>query len=124
MAITAKVPCGSHPADGDNDHNKMTKKGKGQKICSASNDSEEGANVAPQNSKRLVGTDLNNNAGKNDRDTAKKSPDKEKSGQKNLSASDEGDMAAKGSTIVIRIFPVLPKKEAAERSAAPATRVL
>ncbi len=97
MAITAKVPRGSHPVDGDNDHHKMMKKGKGQKNRSASNDSEvEGANVVPQNSKRLVGTDLNNNAGKNDHDTAKKSLNKEKSGQKNLSTSDEGDTAANG----------------------------
>ena len=44
----------------------------------------------------MVGTDLNNNAGKNDRDTAKKSPNKEENGQKNLSSSNEGDMAAKG----------------------------
>jgi len=120
MAITRKLPRGSHPADKDNDHHQ---KGKGRQDRRARNDTEkEGANIAQSGQKKLKVSDEGGTAvkglddsadGDDDRhQTTKKATgqqnrsdgnDTEKEGanialsdQKKLSASDKGGTAMKG----------------------------
>ncbi len=120
MAITRKLPRGSHPADEDNNRHQ---KGKGRQDCSARNNTEkEGANIAQSGQKKLKVSDEGGTAvkglddsadGDDDRhQTTKKATgqqnrsdgnDTEKEGanialsdQKKLSASNEGGTAMKG----------------------------
>jgi len=120
MAITRKVPRGSHHADEDNDRHQI---GKGRQDRSARNDTEkEGANIAQSGQRKLSVSDEGGTAvdrlddsadGDNDRhQTTKKATgqqnrsagnDTEQEGanivlsdQKKLSASDEGGTAVKG----------------------------